>query len=246
VSGSALYVGVGSSCNACVETDPTRATVQKMALDGGGMTTQAKRFRNALALATDPSTGNVWAGGAGQDSLAQQHPYEFMDAVSTRTAPADYGWPDCEENHVAYTQGANCGGVVVPMLEFPAYSTIIGAAFYPASQSGSYAFPAAWRGGMFAGIHGSWHTSANVPIDPPHVAFVPFSGAAPARAVNWSDPTAQWNDFFTGFQDASGARIGRPTGVAVGAQGSLFVADDTANAIYRIRPAGSAASSVRR
>ena len=65
-----------------------------------------------------------------------------------------------------------------------------------------------------------------MPVVPPHVAFVPFAGAAPARAVNWNDPTAQWNDFFTGFQTASGARIGRTTGVAVGAQGSLFVADD--------------------
>jgi glucose/arabinose dehydrogenase len=218
-----------------------------MALDGTGMTTQARRWRNAIALATDPSTGTVWAGGAGQDSIAQSHPYEFMDPVSTRSAPADYGWPDCEENHVAYKAGADCSNVVVPALEFPAYSTLIGAAFYPSSQSGPYAFPAAWRGGLFVGVHGSWHLAPNgVPVDPPHVAFVPFSGNAPARAVSWSDPTAQWNDFFTGFQNAGGARIGRVTGVAVGSQGSLFVADDQANAIYRIRPAGTATSSARR
>jgi glucose/arabinose dehydrogenase len=247
VSGSALYVGVGSSCNACVETDPTRATVQRMNLDGTGMTTVAKRWRNPIALATDPSTGAVWAGGAGQDSLAQPHPYEFLDAVSSHAAPADYGWPDCEENHVAYKAGANCASVVVPALEFPAYSTLIGAAFYPAAQTGPYAFPAAWRGGLFVGVHGSWHAVGNgVPLDPPHVAFVPFAGSAPARAVNWSDPTAQWNDFFTGFQNAAGGRIGRPTGVAVGAQGSLFVADDASSLIYRIRPAGTATSSLRR
>ena len=98
---------------------------------------------------------------------------------------------------------------------------------------------------MFVGIHGSWHTAGGVPVDPPHVAFVPFSGASPARAVNWNDPTAQWNDFFTGFQRADGSRIGRPTGVAVGAQGSLFVADDQNGVVYRIRPASSATSSVR-
>ena len=247
VSGSVLYAGVGSSCNACAEVDPTRATVQRMNLDGSGMTTQAKRWRNAIALATDPSTGTVWAGGAGQDSLAGGHPYEFMDAVSSHAAPANYGWPDCEENHVAYKSAAYCSSVVVPAIEFPAFSTIIGAAFYPAAQTGPYTFPAAWRGGMFVTLHGSWHANASgVPIDPPHVAFVPFSGAAPARAVNWADPTAQWNDFFTGFQNASGARIGRPTGVAVGPQGSLFVADDQAGVIYRIRPAGTAASSIRR
>ncbi len=246
VSGSTLYVGVGSSCNACAETDPTRATVQRMALDGSGMTTQARRWRNPIAFATDPSTGAVWAGGAGQDNLTQNHPYEFMDAVSARPASSDYGWPDCEENHVVYKAGANCANVIVPALEFPAYSTIIGAAFYPAAQSGSYVFPAAWSGGMFVSIHGSWHTAGGVPVDPPHVAFVPFSGGSPARAVNWSDPTAQWNDFFTGFQRADGSRIGRATGVAVGAQGSLFVADDQNGVVYRIRPASSATSSLKR
>ena len=34
----------------------------------------------------------------------------------------------------------------------------------------------------------------------------------------------------------AGSRIGRPTGVAVGPQGDLFVADDQTGNIYRIRP----------
>ncbi|MDB5070734.1 MAG: L-sorbosone dehydrogenase [Candidatus Eremiobacteraeota bacterium] len=245
VSGSSLYVGVGSTCNACAETDPTRATILRMGLDGSGMTVQARRWRNPIGIATDPSTGTVWAGGAGQDSLPQGHPYEYADPVSSRTAPADYGWPDCEENHIAYTPGANCANVVVPAVTFPAYATIIGMAIYPASQTGAYTFPSAWRGGMFVGLHGSWHVINNIPVAPPHVAFVPFSGASPARPVNWSDPTTQWNDFFTGFQNGA-TRFGRPTGVAVGAQGSLFVADDDTGSIYRIRPAGTATSSVRR
>jgi glucose/arabinose dehydrogenase len=241
VTGTTLYVGVGSSCNACTEVDPTRATVQRMGIDGSGMTTQATQIRNPIALATDPVTGNVWAGGAGQDDLPEYHPYEFLDPVSTHSAPANYGWPQCEENHMAYTTGANCSAEIVPAIEFPAYSTLIGAAFYPAAQTGAYVFPSAWRGGLFVSAHGSWHTPAasSVPIDPPHVAFVPFSGAMPATAVNWSDPTAQWLDFFTGFQTASGSRIGRTTGVAVGPNGSLFVADDQNGVVYRIRPTGT-------
>jgi glucose/arabinose dehydrogenase len=94
-------------------------------------------------------------------------------------------------------------------------------------------------------MHGSWHASGGVPVAAPRVAFVPFSGAAPARAVNWSDPTAQWSDFFNGFQNGA-TRYGRPTGVAVGAQGSLFIADDAAGAVYRIRPSALATSSKRR
>ena len=207
VSGSTLYVGVGSSCNACSETDPTRASVQRMALDGSGITTQATRMRNAIALATDPTTGTVWLAAPVRTISPPAHPYEFLDPVSSRPAPADYGWPQCEENQHAYTANANCASVVVPALEFPAYSTIIGAAFYPAGMHGTYAFPASWSGGLYVSMHGSWHTSGGVPIVSPHVAFVPFSGSSPLRPVDWSDPTAQWNDFFAGFQNRPGTEL---------------------------------------
>jgi glucose/arabinose dehydrogenase len=236
VAGSTLYASVGSSCNACTETDPTRATVQQMAFDGSGMTAKAVHIRNAIALAFNPNTGTVWAGGAGQDSLPAGHPYEYFDALTLHAGVADYGWPDCEENHVAYTQGANCSNAVVPLVEFPAYATIIGAAFYPATPSGAYHLPQQYAGGAFVAMHGSWHTQNGVPVAPPRVAFVPMTGDAPLSAVNWSDPTKQWSDFVTGFQRPDGSRIGRPTGVAVGPQGDVFVADDDTGNIYRIRP----------
>jgi glucose/arabinose dehydrogenase len=237
--GGTLYASVGSSCNACVETDPTRARIFRMGPSGENQTQIAHRIRNAIALAIDPATGTLWAGVAGQDNLPQGHPYEFFDAVSSHPASADYGWPDCEENQHAYTSGANCANTIVPAVELPAYSTLIGAAFYPANPAGSYAFPAAYRGGAFLAAHGSWHTNAaGTGIVGPHVAFVAFSGNAPAKSVNWNDPTAQWSEFFSGFQDANGNRSGRPTGVAVGPNGSLFVADDAAGKVYRIRPTG--------
>jgi glucose/arabinose dehydrogenase len=236
VSGTTLYVAVGSSCNACTEVDPTRATVQAMKLDGSAMHTYATRIRNAMAFTLDPATGMVFTGGAGQDNLPQGHPYEYLDALTAHAAVADYGWPVCEENHIAYTAGSNCANTVAPLIEFPAYSTIIGAAYYAGSTAGTYAFPAAFRSGIFVSMHGSWHASGGVPIDGPHVAFVSMNGDLPTRGVNWSDPTAQWTDFFTGFQTAGGSRIGRTTGLAVGSRGSLFVADDQTGTIYRIRP----------
>jgi glucose/arabinose dehydrogenase len=68
------------------------------------------------------------------------------------------------------------------------------------------------------------------------VVFVALSGDRPKTPVAWNDPSVQWQQFVGGFQLESGERIGRPTGVAVGPEGSLFVADDKAGAIYRIRP----------
>ncbi len=235
VVGTTLYASVGSSCNACTEIDPTRATIQQMNLDGSGMATRAIRIRNAMALAVDPQTNVLWAGGAGQDYLPSLHPYEFFDPVTLHPGIADYGWPECEENHNPFGSGANCTATIAPRVEFLAYSTIIGAVMYPKSASGPYAFPAQYRGGAFVAMHGSWHQPGGCYVSP-RVAFVPMNGDTPLTAVDWSDPTKQWNDFITGFQPSCDTRIGRPTGIAIGPQGDLFVADDLTGSIYRIRP----------
>jgi glucose/arabinose dehydrogenase len=264
VSGNFLYIGVGSSCNRCTEVDPTRAVVLRTDLSGNGLTTVATRFRNPIALAVNPATGVLWAGGAGQDCLeptiatscaAQNnayengHPFEFIDPVTTHAAPADYGWPDCEEDHTSYVSpAADCSGQIAPAVTAPAYSTIIGATFYPAGANGAFAFPSTYGGGLFMTFHGSWHENANgVPISTPNLVFVPLSGDAPVVAMNWTamDPSSQWSAFVEGWQDPAGTRYGRPTGLAVGPLGSLFVADDMNGAIYRIRP-GSAPAAKRR
>ena len=233
VGASKLYVSVGSSCNACTEVDPTRAVILQMDLDGSNITTLATRIRNAIALAVNPATGTLWAGGAGQDNLPVPHPYEFMDPVTLRAAPADYGWPECEEDHVAYVNGADCTGTIAPALEFTAYATHVGAVFYPQDQTGAYAFPTQSRG-LYVANHGSWHAN---PATPPTVDFVRMNGDVPAVAVNWSDPTAQVATFLGGMGTTANTHyLARPTGIAVGAQGSLLVADDKNGAIYRIRP----------
>jgi glucose/arabinose dehydrogenase len=238
-SGGTLYVSVGSSCNACTEIDPTRASILTMHPDGTDVAKRATRIRNAIALTVDAATGAVWAGGAGQDDLPFGHPYEFLDDVTSHNGVADYGWPECEENHVAYTADAACGATVAPRLELPAYSTIIGDVFYPAGQSGKYAFPAPYRGGIFATTHGSWHTtSSGAYASAPLVAFFAMRGDEPAKPVDWSKPTTQWDRFAEGFQPGGRKRNGRPTGIAVGPKGSLFVADDANGVIYRIRPDG--------
>ncbi|MGH7329060.1 MAG: PQQ-dependent sugar dehydrogenase, partial [Polyangiaceae bacterium] len=109
-----LYASVGSSCNACTETDVTRASIQQLNPDGSNMTTKAAHIRNAIAITTNPDTGTLWAGGAGQDDLPEGHPYEFFDAVTSHTEVVDYGWPDCEENHNAFGSGADCSNQAEP------------------------------------------------------------------------------------------------------------------------------------
>jgi len=164
-----------------------------------------------------------WVTSAKQDSTTR----------TLREGTADYGWPSCYENRRTTEPGHDCSRAVIPRAVFPAYETPIGAVFYPSNLKGSNVSPQSYWGGAFVTLHGSWH----IPYVPPRVVFVPMSGDAPKRGVDWSNPNAQWSEFLGGFQQAEGNRIARPTGIAVGPRGDLFVASDQGGAIYRIRPA---------
>ncbi|MGH7281482.1 MAG: hypothetical protein ACRELY_08175, partial [Polyangiaceae bacterium] len=122
---------------------------------------------------------------------------------------------------------------VQPLIEFTAYSTLIGASFYSKCQTGAHAFAAQYKGGVFISNHGSWHTATGGGyFSPPRLAFVAMNGDTPVTPVDWTDPTKQWTNFVNGWsQDTA-----RATGVAVGSKGSLFVADDKNGLVYRIRP----------
>lgn len=279
--GSTLYVSIGSSCNACTETDATRATAQKTDITVPSLTLVATRLRNALALALNPATGTVWAGGAGQDCMVgatcfgamdstyalNGHPYEWLDPLTRHTAPVDYMWPWCEENMQALTSpdptsgsppaGTNCAAMIVSSVRAPAYGTIMGATFYAPPAGATYAFPGAFQGGLFFTLHGSWHEdTGGIPVAVPQVVFVPMSANdQPTYPMDWTNggsPYATWArngsgnpaPFLNGFQ-SGGTRIGRPSGLAVGTAGSLFVSDDDAGEIYRIRPGIAPASAKR-
>jgi len=230
VAKETLYASVGSSCNNCdPDLDATRATIGRV--EPGGLQPEARRVRNAIALATNPATGTLWAGVAGQDELAHGHPYEIFDAVTLHAGVVDYGWPYCYENRKP-VGGHDCTNVAIPRVVFPAYATPIGAAFYPLHLAGPHAFPEAYRGGAFVTLHGSWHQ----PPVAPAVVFVPMNGDEPRKPVDWNDPNAQWREFVGGFQRPDGSRIARATGIAIAPDGSLYFSDDQTGGIYRVRP----------
>ncbi len=239
-NGTTLYASVGSSCNACKDLDATRATIQRVDIANHSISPVATHIRNAIALTIDPQTHALWAGVAGVDDLAPGQPYEIFDDVTAHALPVDYGWPSCYDNRRVHPSWpADCSHAPIPRVIFPAYETPIGATFYPTDGHGRYAFPARYRGGAFVTLHGSWHGPGNgLPgYVPPRVVFVAMHGDRPEHDVNWKDPNTQWSEFVGGYQNGGTIeRIGRPTGIAVGPDGSLFIADDQTGAIYRIRP----------
>ena len=76
--------------------------------------------------------------------------------------------------------------------------------------------------GVFIGEHGSWNRSDLAGYK---VVFVPFENGQPA-----GDPV----DFVSGFLTDDGKTRGRPVGVTVAPDGSVIVADDMTNAVWRV------------
>ncbi|MEB0250048.1 sorbosone dehydrogenase family protein, partial [Mucilaginibacter sp. 5B2] len=85
-------------------------------------------------------------------------------------------------------------------------------------------FPAKYDNGAFIGQHGSWNKSV---LSGYKVGFIPFVNGKLAPKME---------DFLTGFiADLDKKEVyGRPVGVAVAKDGSLLVADDVSNRIWRV------------
>jgi glucose/arabinose dehydrogenase len=115
-----------------------------------------------------------------------------------------------------------CASARGPELAFPAHWAPNGLVF-----SAGDLFPPAYRDGAFIAFHGSWNRA---PVQAGYnVVFAPFRDG---RAVG------TWEVFAQGFAGAqvqtSRDAAHRPTGLAVGPDGSLYVSDDRGGRIYRI------------
>jgi glucose/arabinose dehydrogenase/mono/diheme cytochrome c family protein len=202
----------------------------------------ATGIRNAEGLAFDAS-GNLFSTQHGRDQLHANWP-QFYTPDQEATLPAeelllvkqggDYGWPECYYDNfvqklvLAPEYGGDgkkigvCAEKTAPVAAFPAHWAPNGMAHYDKKQ-----FPARYRNGMFIAFHGSWDR-APYPQGGYNVVFQPLSGD---RA---SGPCEIFADGFAGADKSPQGAAHRPSGLAVGPDGALYVSDDVAGRIYRI------------
>lgn len=213
-----MVVSIGSTCNVCEEEDARRATV--VIYDdatGAGERIFATGLRNAVGLAIEPSTGELWATNNGRDLMGDDLPPEAVYLVRDGL---DYGWPVCHNGDIEDPDmgfdGA-CDGVEFPIVNMQAHSAPLGLTFYD-----SDVFPAGYQGDIFIAFHGSWNRSEPTGYK---IVRLDFVDGVPAGSVT---------DFATGWLLEDGSADGRPTGVTVGSDGALYVSDDKGGFIYRI------------
>jgi glucose/arabinose dehydrogenase len=222
--GGKMYVSAGSSCNVCIERDPRRAAVMEFNPDGSGQKIFAKGLRNAVGMAENPKTDTVWVTVNGRDWLGDDLPPEVI--VDLGKNGGDGGWPYCYGDRVPdpnFTRPGDdrCKNVIRPKLHMQAHSAPLGLAFYEGTM-----FPPEYRNNIFVAFHGSWNRS--VPTGYKVVRI---------KLDDKGQPKGGVEDFITGWlapaETKRGRWMGRPVGIVFGADGSMYLSDDSAGVIYR-------------
>jgi len=210
-----MYVSVGSSCNKCIEADKRRAAILQADPDGRNLIVYATGLRNSVGLAFQPGTGELFATENGTDMLGDDTPPEEINVIRKG---GFYGWPFCYGDGTPDPDMGNpekCRNMIRPLIKIQAHSAPLGITFY---QGGK--FGAEYEGDMFVALHGSWNRSSPVGDK---VIRVPMRGGHPGAV----------QDFVTGWL-VNGRYWGRPVGVTVGADGALYVSDDSGGRIWRV------------
>jgi glucose/arabinose dehydrogenase len=218
--GEKLFISVGSQTNESIEADPRRAAILVAAPDGSGARVYASGLRNAVGIAVNPQTQELWATVNERDNLGDDIPSDYVTHVIDG---GFYGWPYSYlgshiDNRVV-SRPDIVAKAIVPDVLLGAHVAPLQFAFYTGNQ-----FPAEYQGGAFIAEHGSWNRRNRSGYA---VVFVPFHDGRPAGPPS---------PFITGFiTEPTGKQVyGRPVGVAVALDGSLLISDDGSKVIWRV------------
>jgi glucose/arabinose dehydrogenase len=256
-----LYVDLGSATNSCqpqnrIPNIPGNNPCTELMTRGGTWRYDANKLdqhfsavdrfatglRNGEGFSFD-SAGRLFVTQHGRDQLFQNWP-RFYTAEQSAVEPAeelvterqgsDFGWPECYYDYgqkklvLAPEYGGDgktigvCAQKQAPVAAFPGHWAPNDMLIYEGSQ-----FPSAYKDGAFIAFHGSWNR-APLPQGGYNVVFQPL---VDGRA---SGPFVVFADGFAGAFMDPGRAAHRPTGLAVGPDGALYIADDQAGRVWRV------------
>jgi glucose/arabinose dehydrogenase len=213
-----MYVSVGSSCNACVESDDRRAAMLRFRPDGREPEIFATGLRNSVGFDWQPGTNAFYATDNGRDLLGDDFPPCELNLVERG---GFYGWPVANGDRVpdpnlGSGQEERIRKSIPPTHAFGAHTAPLGIVFLRHAT-----LPEEWRRAALVALHGSWNRTKK-------------SGYK-VVSLHWGDDgTIAERDFMVGFEQDENV-IGRPVDVAEGADGTIYVSDDYASSVYWVK-----------
>jgi glucose/arabinose dehydrogenase len=219
--GKHLFISIGTKSNVSLDDDPERAVILDCNAKGRNCRTYATGLRNAIGIAIQPESGQLWATVNERGGLGDDLPPDYLTKVRKG---GFYGFPfsyvgNHRDERVKTAEPRLQSKTIVPDVLLMAHSAPLQFAFYEGTQ-----FPSKYRHGAFIAEHGSSNRSIKSGYD---VVFVPFRNGKPASDAHV---------FMDGFvPDPTKPQVyGRPVGVAVARDGSLLISDDGARVIWRV------------
>ena len=222
-----LYLALGSRDN--ISDYKPGAQVFKINADGS-MSEFASGIRNPVGIAFAPGTSNLVVVTNERDGLGDELPPDYLTTVKQG---GFYGYPyayigkNPDPVWGAKDPGGKVASTITPDVLFHAHSAPTGLVFYTGSN-----FPAEYKNDAFVSLHGSWNAGNPSGYKVVRVHFVN------------GKPINGYENFATGFWNGMGntgepAKVwGRPVGLAVAKDGSLLIADDVANVVWRVTYTG--------
>jgi glucose/arabinose dehydrogenase len=125
-----LYVGSGSTCDACVEHDARSAAVLSLKPDGSDLRVVARGLRNPYGLVVDGKHDRILVSVNGRDHVGGPSDPEPADMVVALSAGRSYGWPGCWPSARLLKLVGNCRGVTPPVAYLEPHASADGMVFW--------------------------------------------------------------------------------------------------------------------
>jgi len=262
-----VSVGSGSNIDDA-DTTPKefhRADVLEFTPQGKFLEVYAHGIRNCVGEAINTTTNELWCSVNERDNLGN---HLVPDYVTSVPEGSFFGWPwyymgghkdprlpnpcatgsgpnlqlataltpdqakDCKRTDIAKT--VRTPDVLVQphmasleMLFYPTGFPInVGDPSAETSTTDIHPFPVSYAGGAFAAEHGSWNRLNRAGYE---VIYIPMKDG---------HALGEYDDFLTGFVTKDGQVWGRPVGVTVANDGSLFVTDDGTRSVWHVTYTG--------
>ena len=246
-----MLVSVGSGSNIdnpdLTPKEFHRADVLAYTPEGKFLKVYASGLRNCVGEAINPVTGSLWCSTNERDNLGN---HLVPDYVTSVKEDSFFGWPwyymggkadprlaaPCADGTAANPQAASesltskaCAKVdlhakvTTPDVIVQPHMASLEMVFYPTVS----AFPQSFQGDAFAAEHGSWNRANRAGYEVIRISM--HNGVA----------EGSYEDFLTGFVTKDGQVWGRPVGVTVGKDGSLYVTDDGSRSVWRVTYEGA-------